>query len=447
MKKLKQIKGLQLLSLLPRMLYNLPDTLAELAQSGEGIMKIGFDKSNFIFISEPEYIKHILKTNVQNYSRGKSAMELKPILGNGIFISGENDWKRQRQAVSTAFHAKYFDDFYPIIIDELEIFGAVLETAVKTGGHVNFTYQLKKLAARISYRTMFINNPAIDVEVILPALDKVYDYVSFYRHSVREATKLVFGKETKLGTPRDIWAAFDLLHRFSVQIFETAEQGKAEPMVFLQTLLDASRQGGCSKEEAIDQVKNIVFAGYDTVGETFGWLWYCLAKYPEHVQKVREEVFSMCNGSAPLHDQLGNLPELLMFIKEVMRIYPVVWTFHRLTGEDDVIDGYQLHKGDWIMISPYVIHRNPAYWPNPLVFDPNRFAGDMNPVPVRFDYLPFGQGPHTCLGNRLGMFEMQLVVAALIQKYDFISTDAFPGIKSDILLRQRKPLMMKVVKR
>ncbi|MBI5727317.1 MAG: cytochrome P450 [Ignavibacteriales bacterium] len=101
MKKLKQIKGLQLFSLLPRMLYNLPDTLAQLAQSGDGIMKIGFDKSNFIFISEPEYIKHILKTNVQNYSRGKSAMELKPILGNGIFISGENDWKRQRQALLT----------------------------------------------------------------------------------------------------------------------------------------------------------------------------------------------------------------------------------------------------------------------------------------------------------------------------------------------------------
>lgn len=444
MRSIPHIKGVRLAALLPKMLGNLPDTLSTLAQQYQGIVKMGYDTTSFIFIDEPEYIKHILKTNVQNYSRGKSAIDLKPMLGNGIFISNEEDWKRQRQAVSPAFHSKFFSDFNPIIADEVLGFTIMLRSAAKAGQAVNISYQVKRLAARISYRTMFIDNKNIDIDTVLPTLDRVYEFASFYHHTIREAISLVFGKHSRFTKNKKTEAAFTYLHNFSEQILVDGEVGNHQVQVFLQTLIDEMRAGSVSREEVVDQIKNIVFAGYDTVGESLSWIWYCLAAYKPEVSRARDEINRVCNGRMAGMEDFQNLPYLLMFVKEAMRIFPVVWAFHRMAVEDDIIDGYEIKKKDWVIVSPYVIHRNAKYWSVPMKFDPMRFEGEANMVPVRYDYLPFGQGPHTCLGNRLAMFEIQLILSLIIPAFEFDYTGTMPAMKSDILLRQKNPMYMNV---
>ena len=444
--KTTRIDGLQLISNLPGLLSNAPDTLTNIAAKNKGVLRVGFSKDYFLFLTHPDQYKYVLKTNSANYPRGKSAADLKPILGNGIFISEDDDWKRQRHYLAPAFHTKFFEDFYPIVLDEVERFSVLLAASAAAGNRLNYSFELKKLAARISFRTMFVNDVNLLNDDLLHALDEIYENASFYKHSMRQAFKLLFRREDAFGYGSGVKPAFEMIDKTAWRIFERCESGESTPMEFIRVLLEETTAGRIPRQEAVDEIKNIIFAGYDTVGETLTWLWYCLSKEEKYTNRMREDIAAKCSGSAPTYDILPELSTLLMFIKETMRLYPVVWAFHRIAREDDEIEGYAVKKKEWIMMSPYVLHRNPELWPEPYKFNPLRFEGDNNPVPARYDYLPFGQGPHVCLGNRLGMFELQVIAGTLIQKYDFKYEREHPGIFADILIRQKNKLFMDVKK-
>lgn len=440
------ISGLELLKILPDLLLNAPDTLTKISAGQKNILKIGFNKDYFLFLTQPDQYKYVLKTNSSNYPRGKSAADLKPILGNGIFISGEEDWKRQRHYLAPAFHTKFFEDFYPIVNDEVERFIFHINRVAEKGLSVNFSFELKKLAARISFRTMFINDKELLKDDLLHALDMIYENASFYKHSMRQAFRLLFKREDAFGYGRKVKPAFELIDRAARDIFERCHHGEAVPMEFVRVLVEEVNAGRIDRQEAVDEIKNIIFAGYDTVGETLTWLWFVISSESKYSQMVRDEVYAVCKGLPPALSQLSDLSMLLMFIKETMRLYPVVWAFHRIAKEDDEIEGYKVKRNEWIMMSPYVMHRNPDFWPDPDRFNPFRFEGDNNTVPVRYDYLPFGQGPHVCLGNRLGMFELQVILGTIIQNYNFVFEKKHPGITADILIRQKKKLYMDILK-
>lgn len=431
---------------LPGLLKNAPDTLTSISSGEKDILRVGFNKDYFLFLTRPEHYKYVLKTNSPNFPRGKSAGDLKPILGNGIFISGEDDWKRQRHYLAPAFHTKFFEEFYPIVLEETGLFIGMLENAASKGIRPNFSFELKKLAARISFRTMFVNEKDLLKDELLHALDMIYENASFYKHSMRLAFRLLFKREDAFGYGSKVKPAFELIDKTAWAIFEDSLAGRKQPMEFVRVLIEEVNGGRIEKQEAVDEIKNIIFAGYDTVGETLTWLWFKLSKEKKYRQILRDEVYSKCGGDAPKYEQLQEMNMLLMFIKETMRLYPVVWAFHRIARENDEIEGYPVKKNEWIMMSPYVLHRNRDLWNEPLAFNPHRFEGDNNTVPVRYDYLPFGQGPHVCLGNRLGMFELQVIIGTIVQKYDFVYEKEHPGVFADILIRQKNKLFMDVVK-
>ena len=94
-----------------------------------------------------------------------------------------------------------------------------------------------------------------------------------------------------------------------------------------------------------------------------------------------------------------------------MRLYPSIWAIERRAVSDDVIGGFGIPAGSSVIISPYVLHRHPRFWPNPERFDPTRFDGPK-PLPA---YLPFGAGPRYCVGSEFAMLEARLVVAMVTQ--------------------------------
>jgi cytochrome P450 len=106
------------------------------------------------------------------------------------------------------------------------------------------------------------------------------------------------------------------------------------------------------------------------------------------------------------------LPVTRRVLEEAMRLYPPAWVVTRSVTADDEVDGFHIPAGSLAIVSPYVTHRDPALWPNPEGFDPERFAqGD----PPRYAYFPFGGGPHFCIGAGFAMMEAQIVLATLAQ--------------------------------
>jgi cytochrome P450 len=103
-------------------------------------------------------------------------------------------------------------------------------------------------------------------------------------------------------------------------------------------------------------------------------------------------------------------------IRESMRLYPPGWIYGRVAQKDDVLRGHQIRKGDMLGICPLVAHRVPESWPDPERFDPERFAGDKTNSNRDFTYIPFGSGPHMCIGIHLAMAETAIVLAMVVRR-------------------------------
>ena len=114
---------------------------------------------------------------------------------------------------------------------------------------------------------------------------------------------------------------------------------------------------------------------------------------------------------------MPNLPYTRQVIDETLRLYPPAWITNRQAVAEDVVCGYTIPAGAVVGISPYVMHHLPAYWPEPERFDPERFNPGVAPERPRFAYMPFGGGPHQCIGNSFALMEATLILATMAQRY------------------------------
>jgi cytochrome P450 len=107
-----------------------------------------------------------------------------------------------------------------------------------------------------------------------------------------------------------------------------------------------------------------------------------------------------------------------MVIDETLRLYPPAWVFVRAVHAEDEIDGYRIPSDAFIILSPYLTHRDPGVWEDPVRFDPERFNPERDIKRHRFAYYPFGGGPRKCIGQDFALMEAQLVLAMMVQRYE-----------------------------
>jgi cytochrome P450 len=144
------------------------------------------------------------------------------------------------------------------------------------------------------------------------------------------------------------------------------------------------------------------------------WLWLVLDDNPDIMAQLADEASTVVGGEALRPDHLPDLVQTRLALQETLRLYPVGWILPRVLYADDVMDGIALPAGSTVLLSPYLTHRLPQFWPDPLTFDPQRFA-DRDPA--RFSYVPFGAGPHSCLGEHFALTQAQLAVASVLSRF------------------------------
>ena len=189
---------------------------------------------------------------------------------------------------------------------------------------------------------------------------------------------------------------------------------------FLDTLLTATDEEGkgLTDLEIRNEADTFMFEGHDTTTSGMSWTLYCLAKHPEHQEKVREEVRSVLMGREWLeYDDLKELKYTQWCIKEAMRLYPPVFHVFREASEDLELAGYVIPKGMQIGVSIFNIHRQPDTWPNPDEFDPLRFHPSNAEGRDPYAYMPFSAGHRNCIGQNFAMNEERVVVASIVHRF------------------------------
>jgi cytochrome P450 len=239
--------------------------------------------------------------------------------------------------------------------------------------------------------------------------------------------------------------AMDTLDRMVYRLIDERRrsgQGGHDLLSMLLQARDEETGEGMSEQQLRDEIVTIFGAGRDTTAIGLAWTWYLLDRYPEVERRLQAELAGALGGRVPTFADLPNLPYTRQIFEEALRLYPPGWMTARLSLGEDEIGGYHIPVHSEIFLSPYVTQRRPDLWPDPEVFDPDRFNPERAASRPRFAYFPFGGGPRVCIGNAFAMVEAQLVIAMLAQTYQL---RLFPGCQVEpeaLITLQPKNLWM-----
>ena len=184
-------------------------------------------------------------------------------------------------------------------------------------------------------------------------------------------------------------------------------------LTMLMEARDAETGAAFTDGELRNEAITMLLAGHETTATALSWTFALLAAHPEAAAAVRAEVDDVLGRRTPTLDDLPRLAVTTRVIQEAMRLYPPIWAIERRAVDDGVIGGFAIPAGSSVIISPFVLHRHPQFWADPLRFDPTRFDGAKTPPA----YLPFGAGPRYCIGSEFAMVEARLIVAMVTQTF------------------------------
>ncbi|HET9495623.1 MAG TPA: cytochrome P450, partial [Chloroflexia bacterium] len=159
-------------------------------------------------------------------------------------------------------------------------------------------------------------------------------------------------------------------------------------------------------------------AGHETTARTLAFLWYALAEHPEVAERMHAEIDEVLADDAPVIAHLKQLPYTLQVVKETLRLYPAAPMYARDAAAPDEIDGLPVPVGAQMLVMPYLTHRHPEFWPDPLRFDPDRWTPEQEAARHPYAYHPFAAGQRICLGNNFSLFESHVLVALLARHFE-----------------------------
>ena len=402
------------------------------------VVKIRFGPIHSYLITDVDLAKQILQTNNRNYIKERRLMK---VLETGsekvLFTTDGDEWMWRRRLMQPAFHRKQIARFCDTIVAESE----AMVAEWKDGMTLDVDEAMKMVTMMIIGRTMF-------------SVDMAGDSVELH-HAYKVVGKYVIDRVTSLVQPplwmptkqnREFLAAGETINEAISTIIENRRHS-SEPRGDLLDMLLAARledsDQSFTEDQVIYEMSQIVFAGHETTATTLTWLLYELARHPHVEARLRAELDRVLEGRAPAMEDLNNLTYMTQVLNETMRRYPAAYVTSREAVEDDMLGDVAISAEDRIMINIIGIQHDPALWPFPERFDPNRFEADRAKAYDKYAFMPFLNGPRKCIGEPLSRVEMQLILATMLQSYRFeLPADAQVEREAGFVLQPKGGLNM-----
>jgi cytochrome P450 len=376
-------------------------------------LRLGFLR--LVYLTRPDHIHHVAATRQENYPKGRSVDNLKMLVGNGLFTADGDEWKHNRSLLQPKFRKAAIVKYGPLMMQACEALHASWDA--RAGQTVDVADEMMNLALAIIGRTMFSRLVREEEDTIGQAYRDALGEVS------RRSEQFL---ELPLWVPTPSHRKFNAAKEFIDGYIAkaVAERRRKEQRYddLLDALLDASKNGGMSEQQLMDEVSTVFLAGHETTALALTWAWHLLGRHPEVDAALHDELSRVLGDRHPTVEDLPDLPYTRMVSEETLRICPPVWVYPRTALEDDVLDGYHIPKDAFVLICPYFAHRRPEAWPAPERFDPERFRATGRRPPHEF--CPFGAGARTCAGLSFAMQEMMLALATLARSF---RPEALPG--------------------
>ncbi len=397
---------------------------------------------NAFFFNHPEFVRDILVTRQNIFIKSRMLQRARVLLGEGLLTSEGEFHLRQRRLVQPAFHRERLAGYAAMMGQ----YAARTRDRWRGGETLDISDEMMRLTLAVVGKTLFSADVEADATEIGAALTSVLHMFDMLMLPFSEYfEKLPLPAVRRFEKGRDTLDG--IIYRIIAERRASGED-KGDLLSMLLLARDEEAAGdasGMTDKQIRDEALTLFLAGHETTANALTWSWYLLSQNPECEARLQAEVDRALEGRTPGFDDFPNLRYTEMVFAEAMRLYPPAWGIGRMNTEAFEIGGIEVPAKSICLMSPYVMHRNPNYYPDPERFDPERWTPEARQARPKFAYFPFGGGARVCIGERFAWLEGVLILATLAQRWKLRLQ---PGHPVDILplitLRTRHGMRMQV---
>uniref|UniRef100_A0A914HH46 Cytochrome P450 monooxygenase n=1 Tax=Globodera rostochiensis TaxID=31243 RepID=A0A914HH46_GLORO len=391
----------------------------------------------FVFLFGAEEVEPVLNSN-KMLTKMFHYSFLSAWIGEGLLVSKPDKWRPRRKLLTPTFHYDILKDFVPVYNRHGSTLVQKMGKLAEDGQFVDIFHTITLCTLDIICESALGVNIDAQRTIHSDYLDAVFR-IKYIIH--QRMIKPQFYPEflfNLFGAGKEQQRCVQILHDFTNKAIlarkkamddaggiekmmaqKAAEGGKGVRMALLDLMLDMRERGELDLAGIQEEVDTFTFEGHDTTSTALNWFLHLMGANPEIQSRVQREIDHVLgpDPAAELrYDDLGELRYLEACLKETLRLYPSVPLIARQVTEDTQIKDFVLPAGTGVVIVPSMVHRDPVYWENPEVFDPERFLkGDYLKHP--YCYIPFSAGSRNCIGQRFALMEEKCLITKIFRQF------------------------------
>ncbi|QDU87357.1 Pentalenene oxygenase [Pirellulimonas nuda] len=401
-------------------------------------------------VNSPELIHEVLVRQKEKFVKSEWQMRvIRPVLGDGLLTSGGKRWFDDRRLIQRALRADSMEGYAQQAVETTEQMIAGWGESTR----VDLADAVTELSMSVSIASTLGIDPGPEADELAQA---VRAGAEIFMKEIEEPVRLpawMIPRRTRRRAE-----ALATIDRFVGRAIarRRADPNAREDLLSLLLSVTAEAQAAGAPAHVLDkmvrdQAVTMMIAGNHSVSGALAWFWVLALSRPEVYDRLKQEVRDVVGQRSPEPADLPRLAYTKQVLQESLRLIPAAWVlFTREVTQDTALGEFQVKRGGWVVMSPYVTQRDPRFFPDPERFDPERFSPErIDEIPAGA-YFPFGHGPHACIGERMAMAQMTMVLATLLSRCDF---QADPGSLSleaarDLAIRPKQgcPVQVKVRK-
>jgi cytochrome P450 len=365
-------------------------------------------------LNHPADVKHVLVTNQENYRKARVPPVESRIFGQGVLHTEGETHHRQRRLFLPFFHGNHVTAYTDLITRKTyDLVGRWQD-----GTTVDIEHEMAYLTLSVIWRLLFGRDAGSEADIIREAIAVGQSLIKLQYDSL-------LASFTPLWVPTTLHRRFnrgfrsmeETIHR-SIHERRMATHQHDDVLALLLAARDT--EGRPLRDEEIrDELMTFLLAGHETTANALTWTWFLLSQFRSIRERLAHELNDVLGDRLPTIADVPRLRYTKMVWEESLRLYPPAWSLHTRVAqaEDQLPSGARLPSGAWIFVSPWNLHHNPRWFPDPNRFDPERFSEEVTRNRPPFTYIPFGAGGRRCLGESFAELEGLLILATVASKF------------------------------
>jgi cytochrome P450 len=397
-----------------------------------------------VLLSHPDQIRDVLVTHGRRFHKGRGLERAKLLLGEGLLTSEDELHLRQRRLAQPAFHRARIAGYG----DTMAAYARRRADRWSDGAELDIAEEMAAYTLAVVGKTLFdadIEAEAGDIGEALSTAIATFNLTVVPWGDLLLRLPLPVSRRFRHARQRLDATIYDMIARRRAS---GADRGDLLSMLLLAQDSEGDG-GGMSDVQLRDEVMTLLLAGHETTANALSWAWYLLSSAPAVEARLHAEVDAL--GDRPLDaDDLARLPYTRAVVAETMRLYPPAWIIGRRALDEYRVGDHVLVPRTIVMLSQWLVHRDPRWWPEAESFLPERWlpgGSASDPARPKFSYFPFGAGTRVCIGEQFAWMEGVLALASFAQRWRLRLVPGHPVVPQPIVTLRAKHGMRMIAQR